>query len=83
MDINERAEEALADAVREIKKAMNAWREALISAIEKLIRIANQIKPLYYLAYSNNSRVKHLALHSKKARVRKKNIHRLQREVMK
>lgn len=54
--------------------------ERLVEAIQK---ISEGMIAMRNLTFSNNAKVKHLALHSRKARVRKKNIHRLQREVMK
>lgn len=83
MDDYKNPDEVLVDAIEKITEGMIALRNALIPVVSELIEIAKKITIMYYLAFSNNSKVKYLALHSKKARVRKKNIHRLQREVMK
>lgn len=87
MDVYKKPNESLADALREITDGMIALRNSMIPAIKEIVKFSRffnqQITIAYCLAYSNNSKVKHLALHSKKARVRKKNIHRLQRGVMK
>lgn len=82
MNDSKKADKNLADDIQKITEGMVALHNALISVISKLIEIAKPITTMYCFAFSNNSKVKHLALHSKKARVRKKNIHRLQREVM-
>lgn len=86
MDDYKKPDEALADALREITDLMCAVRNAITPVLEEAVEYlrlnSSQITTMYCFAFSNNSKVKHLALHSKKARVRKKNIHRLQREVM-
>lgn len=83
MDDYKNPDERLVEAIQKISEGMITMRNALIPVISELVEIAKQIIMMYYLTFSNNSKVKHLALHSRKARVRKKNIHRLQREVMK
>lgn len=83
MDDYKNPDERLVEAIQKISEGMITMRNALIPVISELVEIAKQITMMYYLTFSNNAKVKHLALHSRKARVRKKNIHRLQREVMK
>ena len=74
------AEEKLQEAIQKIwdlAKAFSEWFaqafEAVITVVKKAMQIVrDKIAPAF-----TNKRVIHLAKHSKKARVRKKNVHRI------
>lgn len=77
-----------------VKEAVNTFVKSLCDVIVPLVETAlNAINPLtealikaYAIMLDSNpkaKRVTHLALHSKKKRIRKKNLNRLQRDVAK
>lgn len=55
-----------------------------IEAIADMTKaVADALTPALKVYLAKNGRVKHLALYGKKARTRKKNLHRIQREIKK
>ena len=69
----------------EIKQAASSLAMAISCAFKEAVRtmkkIAMSIRNGYLIySYTENPRVKHLALHARKARTRKKNYHRILKE---
>lgn len=72
------------EKLREAVKAFNKIGEAIATAFTPAIKAMNELwHNIYGIAIVNNTRVYYLSQHSKKARVRKKNINRLLREAIK
>lgn len=68
----------------EIGKAFRMLAANLTENFSKIIKIYNnELYESKIIAQYPNSRIKHLALHAKKARVRKKNRHRILNEYYK
>lgn len=75
----------LSEATEKLSKAFTKFseelREVIAPTVEALINISNQYSKI--CIESADPKLKHLALHSKKARVRKKNINRIIKQLNK
>ena len=54
------------EVAKNVRKAIRSWQRLMLSLVNH--------------SYTGNPRVKHLALHARKARTRKKNYHRILKE---
>lgn len=67
----------LTDAFNNLAQAGRRCGEVLSTIMKEVFSVITLALPIYL---AQNRRVKHLALHSKKARVRKKNLNRIRKE---
>lgn len=89
----EEAMERFREAVSDIIQTMTERLQPVIQAMTEMVaKTLEQVRPVlkalmggftYYCKHYGNSRVLHLALHAKKARVRKKNRNRLFNDYLK
>ena len=68
----------LKDAICEIGRACRVCVDAVLNRLKEVVPL---ISLSWQMCLTQNRRVKHLALHAKKARVRKKNINRIRKAV--
>lgn len=67
----------LTEAAKKAGEELRKWLERIMPAVQELAkRVSEALAPVF-----SNKRVIHLANHSKKARVRKKNIHRISKSI--
>ena len=66
----------LVDAVEKIKNEVSSLLSATLSVIQRMCEAFKKFLDKY-----PNKRVIHLLAHSKKKRVRKKNVHRMQKDM--
>ena len=63
------------------QEAVVKWAKKMTKAARKAIQGFRRLMMSFEIhSYTGNPRVKHLALHARKARTRKKNYHRILRE---
>ena len=75
----------LQESINKLSKAFQAFGAELSKALAPIVKALNNIINQYSDLYFENAnpKLKHLAFHSKKARVRKKNLNRIIKEATK
>lgn len=73
----------LQDVVEKIQEIIETIKEIVVDIIKQIAKAFSDVWDAFVISVYANGKVKHLCLHAKKHRTRKKNLHRITKDFMK